>query len=64
MKICVSLGMTTLLESLQEARRVGSQADVLEIRLDLMDEPAVTPFLTQVKIPLLFKFSKSSQKVH
>ena len=54
MKICVSLGMATLLESLEEVERVGDKADVFEIRLDLMDEPVVAPFLSQVNIPLLF----------
>lgn len=54
MKMCVSLGMATLLESLEEAGRVGDNADVLEIRLDLMRDPAVMPFIAKVKTPLLF----------
>ena len=54
MKICVSLGMATLLESLEEAKRAGAYADVLEVRLDMMQKQDVIPFLAQVKIPLLF----------
>jgi 3-dehydroquinate dehydratase-1/3-dehydroquinate dehydratase/shikimate dehydrogenase len=54
MRVCVSLGMATVLESLEEALMLGEKADVLEIRLDLMREPAVKPFLTKIKLPLLF----------
>lgn len=54
MKICVSLGMTKLSDALQEARELGEKADVIEIRLDLLDEPVVAQFFEEINVPLLF----------
>ena len=54
MKICVSLGMAKLSEAVQEAKKLGEKADVIEIRLDLLDIISVGSFLDKIKTPLLF----------
>ena len=53
-KICVAIGGTTSAEILQAARQAAAQADVLEIRLDGMTEPAIAPFIGVLHTPLLF----------
>lgn len=53
-KICVALSGSTSEEILTVARQVAAQADLLEIRLDTMTEPAVAPFIGAVSTPLLF----------
>ena len=53
-KICVALAGTTSAEILALAQRASAQADVLEIRLDSMAEPAVAPFIGVLPTPLLF----------
>lgn len=54
MRICVCLGMSDLEESLVRAKQLKGKADVIEVRLDLLSEPAVTPFLHGLQTPLLF----------
>ncbi len=53
-RICVVVGKKTLHESLAAALAVAGQADVIEIRLDLMQGAAVTPFIENITTPLLF----------
>ncbi|MCF8055484.1 MAG: type I 3-dehydroquinate dehydratase [Desulfocapsa sp.] len=53
-RICVSIGRETIDDALAVADSVASQADVLEIRLDSLVVPAISPFLNAVSRPLLF----------
>lgn len=53
-RICVSIGHETIDDVLALADSVVSLADVLEIRLDYLGLPAVSPFLNTLQIPLLF----------
>ena len=53
-RICVSIGRETIDDVLAVADSVASQADVLEIRLDYLSLPAVSPFLNTLQTPLLF----------
>ncbi len=53
-RICVSIGKKSFDESLKTARSVANRADVIEIRLDLMEDPAVSPFFEEITVPLLF----------
>lgn len=53
-KICVSIGKAGLQAALAQADGVAAKADVIEIRLDCLDDPAVTPFLLQLEKELLF----------
>ena len=53
--ICVSLVASTAEEILQQAEGL-QEADLLEIRLDALEEPRVAPFLEKIRRPLLFTF--------
>lgn len=53
-RICVSIGRETIDDALATADSVTSQADVLEIRLDYLTVPAVSPFINTLATPLLF----------
>lgn len=53
-RICVSLGYPNLQNSLEEARKLATVADVIEVRLDLLDEIIIAPFLAAIQTPLLF----------
>ncbi len=53
-RICVSIGRETIDDALSAADSVASYADVLEIRLDYLAFPAVSPFLNTLTTPLLF----------
>lgn len=53
-RICVSIGRETIDDALAVADSVAFSADVLEIRLDYLTLPAVSPFLNIVQTPLLF----------
>jgi 3-dehydroquinate dehydratase I len=53
-RICVSIGHETIDDVLAAADSVASRADVLEIRLDSLSVPAVSPFIDTLQIPLLF----------
>lgn len=53
-KICVALSGTTSADILALAQSAAAQADVLEIRVDSMAEPAITPFIGVLPTPLLF----------
>jgi 3-dehydroquinate dehydratase-1/3-dehydroquinate dehydratase/shikimate dehydrogenase len=53
-RICVSIGRSSIDDALAIADSVASQADVLEIRLDYLQVPAVSSFINTLQIPLLF----------
>jgi 3-dehydroquinate dehydratase-1/3-dehydroquinate dehydratase/shikimate dehydrogenase len=53
-RICVAIGRADLDDALAIADSVAAQADVLEIRLDHLKFPAVSPFIARLKTPLLF----------
>ena len=53
-RICVSIACQSVSETLEAMRRESQKADVLEVRLDYMADPAVRPLMGQVETPLLF----------
>lgn len=53
-RICVSIGRNSIDDALSVADSVAAQADVLEIRLDYLHTPAVSPFVNTLRKPLLF----------
>ncbi len=53
-RICVSIGRSSLDDALAAADSMASVADVLEIRLDCLTTPAVSPFMNALSTPLLF----------
>lgn len=52
--ICLSIAEPSLAGALAAARRFEDRADLIEIRLDLLDQPEVQPFLDGLTTPLLF----------
>ncbi|MDP2105357.1 MAG: type I 3-dehydroquinate dehydratase [Desulfobulbaceae bacterium] len=52
--ICVALSGSTSADILDQATPAALLADVLEIRLDSMTQPAVSPFVGVIATPLLF----------
>lgn len=52
--ICVSIGRETITDAVTIAESVASHADVLEIRLDCLSSPALSPFIDAIDKPLLF----------
>lgn len=53
-RICVSIGREQIADAVAVAESVASQADVLEIRLDCLAAPALSPFIDVIDTPLLF----------
>jgi len=53
-KICVSILEETVEQALARAQEVAGLADVIEIRLDSLAKPAISPFLASIDKPLLF----------
>jgi 3-dehydroquinate dehydratase-1/3-dehydroquinate dehydratase/shikimate dehydrogenase len=53
-RICVSIGRETVADAVAVGKSVASQADVLEIRLDCLSVPALSPFIDTIDTPLLF----------
>lgn len=53
-KICVAIARKTPAEAIEAAKSVEGRTDVVEIRLDGLENPVVGPFLEEVKTPLLF----------
>lgn len=53
-KICISIADKDPGRALSIARQESGRADVLEIRLDYLAEPAIAPFLEGLDTPLLF----------
>ncbi|MFW8600589.1 type I 3-dehydroquinate dehydratase [Desulfobacterota bacterium M19] len=52
--ICVAVSGGTVDEVLKRAQAAQAAADVIEIRLDGMEEAAVEPFIEALEVPLLF----------
>ena len=52
--ICLSIAEPNLDDALAAAQSFAEKADVIEVRLDLLDQPAVKPFVDAIKTPLLF----------
>ena len=52
--ICVAIGRATVDEALAAAEQAEELADVIEIRLDALDAPAIGPFVQALQRPLLF----------
>lgn len=52
--ICVALSGPASIDILLQAKSAAPLADVLEIRLDSMKQPAITPFIGTIATPLLF----------
>ena len=52
--ICVAIGRSTVDEALAAAHQAEASADVIEIRLDTLDSPAIAPFQKELQRPLLF----------
>ncbi len=52
--ICLSIAEPSLDGALVVARQAQGRADVIEIRLDLLEQPAVQPFVDAIQTPLLF----------
>jgi 3-dehydroquinate dehydratase-1/3-dehydroquinate dehydratase/shikimate dehydrogenase len=53
-KICVSISERDVDKALSSARAAAEKADVVEIRLDALAEPAIAPFIKNIDVPLLF----------
>lgn len=53
-KTCVAIAAHSVAEALQLAQAAEPQADVIEIRLDQLDQPAIPPFIQGLTKPLLF----------
>jgi 3-dehydroquinate dehydratase I len=53
-KICVSIAGKDLQQTMARAAALADRGDIIEIRLDLMKQPAVAPFLSHIDLPLLF----------
>jgi len=53
-RLCVSIAAATQDEALALAKKSETVADVIEIRLDSMQHPAISPFLQEIAKPLLF----------
>ena len=52
--ICVSVASTIIETALDIAKQAEEQADIIEIRLDVLEQPAVDPFIAGLSKPLLF----------
>lgn len=52
--ICLSIAEPRLVDALAAAQRFEEKADIIEVRLDLLEQPAVQPFIDTIKTPLLF----------
>ena len=53
-KICVSIAEAKIQDALSSAKDAEGKADVIEIRLDSLEQPAIAPFMQQIASPLLF----------
>jgi len=53
-RLCVSIAGATTAEALALAKKSETVADVIEIRLDSMQHPEITPFLEELAKPVLF----------
>lgn len=53
-RICVSIGRRDIPSAVEAAQGIASLADVLEIRLDCLENPSIPAFLSALRCPLLF----------
>ncbi len=53
-QICLSVNGAVVEEVLRVVERHGRDADLVEIRLDLLGKPEVQPFVDGISLPLLF----------
>lgn len=53
-KTCVAIAAATVAEALRLAQIAEPRTDVIEIRLDLLAQPAITPFVKGLAKPVLF----------
>lgn len=53
-KICVSIAEPQVQAAIDAAKNATGQADVIEIRLDALTSPTITPFIDDISTPLLF----------
>ncbi len=53
-RICISIAGQDLHQTLAKALALADRSDIIEIRLDLMENPIVAPFLSRIDRPLLF----------
>lgn len=53
-KICLSVNGSTVEEVLRVVEQHGGEADLVEIRLDLLADPNVQSFANTMRLPLLF----------
>ncbi len=53
-KICASIAERTIEKAIAAASTVESFADVVEIRLDALENPQITPFTEKIQKPTLF----------
>ncbi|THB79132.1 MAG: type I 3-dehydroquinate dehydratase [Desulfobulbaceae bacterium] len=54
--ICVAVGIASIDEALEIAHEEQQGADIIEIRLDMLSEPAIKPFVEKISAPLLFTY--------
>ena len=53
-RVCVSIGESTIEAAVASAQKAAEKADIVEIRLDFLDQPVVAPFIAKHACPLLF----------
>ena len=53
-KICVSIAESQVQAAIDAAQNVAEQADVIEIRLDALTSPTITPFIDNISTSILF----------
>lgn len=53
-KICVSIAESDIQTAIDAAQNAVGQADVIEIRLDALTSPTITPFIDDIPAPVLF----------
>lgn len=53
-KICVSIAAPSVAEAVRAAEAIEPAADVIEIRLDALAAPEISPFIDKLHKPLLF----------
>jgi 3-dehydroquinate dehydratase-1 len=52
--ICISIARQDIATAIQAAQKAQPLADVIEIRLDSLTDPAIEPFMQEIDTPLLF----------
>ena len=52
--VCVSVASENVAQAIDIARQSAGRADVIEIRLDTLSDPEISPFVKNITTPLLF----------